>query len=101
MMHTHMEKTELNKEELFRDYVSRYEYKDINKALDDFDEIFEILDAISYAIQINRFNGHPRGNLEDEVVSMFSILCNKGVIKSYPFESGDRYSSFSPQKKGD
>lgn len=101
MMHTHMEKTELNKEELFRDYVSRYEYKDINKALDDFDEIFEILDAISYAIQINRFNGHPRGDLEAEVTEMFTILCNKGVIKSYPFEKGDRYVEFSPVNHGD
>lgn len=96
-----MEETELNKEQLFRDYVSRYEYKDVNKALDDFDEIFEILSAISYAIQINYFNGHPRGDLEGEVTMVFKVLCDRGVINSYPFKSGDRYSSFSPQKKGD
>ena len=96
-----MKETPLNKEDLFRDYISRYDYKDINKALDDFNEIFKILEAISYALQINRFNGHPHGDLEGEVTSIFSILCNKGVIDSYPFKSRDRYVSFTPQLKGD
>ena len=96
-----MKKTELNKQELFADYISRYEYNDINKAYEDFEEIFKILDAISYAIQINRFNGHPKGDLEGEVTAMFSILCGRGVIDSYPFEKGDRYTSFNPQLKGD
>jgi len=101
MMGESMKEKKLDKQGLFADYISRYEYKDISKAYDDFEEIFKILEAISYAIQINRFNGHPRGNLDDEVVSMFSILCDKGVIDSYPFEYYDRYSSFSPQRKGD
>jgi len=101
MMDETMNETKLNKEQLFRDYISRYEYKDINKALDDFNEIFKILSVISYAIQINRFNGHPRDDLEGEVTSMFSILCERGVIDSYPFESGDRYVSFAKQKRGD
>ena len=101
MMGETMNEVQLNKEQLFRDYISRYEYKSIEKALDDFDEIFNILSAISYAVQINRFNGHPRGDLEGEVTTIFNILCNKGVIDSYPFESGDRYCSFNSQKKGD
>lgn len=102
MMGESMKETKLDKQGLFADYISRYEYKDISKAYDDFEEIFKILEAISYAIQINRFNGHPRKEgLDSEVVSMFSILCEKGVINSYPFSYYDRYSSFSPQLKGD
>lgn len=103
MMGESMKEAELDKQGLFADYISRYEYKDMGRAYDDFEEIFKILEAISYAIQINRFNGHPRkmGGLDEEVVSMFRILCEKGVIDSYPFEYYDRYSSFSPQKKGD
>ena len=98
-----MDKTELNKLALFTDYISRYEYKDMNKAKEDFEEIFKIIDTISYALQINSFNGHPRNSrsLEDESVMIFRILCNKGIIDSYPFECGDRYCSFSPQLKGD
>ena len=96
-----MKQKKLNKEQLFRDYTSRYEYSDIHKALDDFDEIFRILETISYAVQINRFNGHPRGDLEGEVTKIFKILCEDGVIDSYPFDSGDRYVSFTPQLKGD
>lgn len=104
-----MKETPLNKDNLFRDYISRYEYKDINKALDDFDEIFEILTSISHALQINSFNGHPynmmctggKRDLEAEVTSIFSILCERGVIDSYPFKSRDRYVAFVPQLKGD
>ena len=101
MMHDSMNKKDLDKTSLFQDYISRYKYNDINKASEDFEEIYEILETINYAIQINRFNGHPRGDLEGEVTAMFSILCEKGVIDSYPFEDGDKYSSFSPQLRGD
>jgi len=101
MMGESMKEKKLNKEQLFRDYISRYEYSNTNKALDDFDEIFRILETISYAVQINRFNGHPRGDLEGEVTMIFRILCEDGVIDSYPFESGDRYVSFAQQKRGD
>ena len=55
MMGESMTKSELNKTELFADYISRYEYKDMNKAMEDFVEIFEIIDTISYALQINSF----------------------------------------------
>ena len=103
MMGESMNKRELDKFTLFADYISRYEYKDMNRAKEDFEEIFEIIDAISYALQINSFNGHPRRprSLEDEAIVIFRILCDKGIIKSYPFSSGDRYCSFSPQEKGD
>lgn len=102
MMGESMKEIKLDKQGLFADYISRYEYKDMKKALEDFEEIFKILEAISYAIRINRFNGHPRKDGHDsEVVAMFSILCERGVIDSYPFEYYDRYCSFSPQKKGD
>lgn len=105
-----MKKIPLNKELLFRDYVSRYKYTNIEKAIDDFNEIFEILDAINYALQINAFNGHPRNmfpggraerDLEEEVTMIFRILCERGVINSYPFEKGDRYVSFAKQMRGD
>lgn len=103
MMVESMTKTELNKTELFADYISRYQYKDMNKAMEDFEEIFKIIDTISYALQINSFNGHPRHprSVEDESVMIFQILCERGIIDSYPFETGDRYRSFSPQLKGD
>ena len=73
MMHDSMNKKNLDKTSLFQDYISRYKYDDINKASEDFEEIYEILEIINYAIQINRFNGHPRGDLEGEVTAMFSI----------------------------
>ena len=101
MMHDSMNKKDLDKTSLFQDYISRYKYNDINKASEDFEEIYKILEVINYAIQINRFNGHPRGDLEGEVTAMFTILCEKGVIDSYPFKDGDKYSSFSPQLRGD
>lgn len=101
VMEESMKLEKLDKQGLFVDYIKRYEYKNISRAYMDFEEIFRILEVISYAIQINRFNGHPRGDLNDEVVSMFTILCEEGVIDSYPFEYYDRYSSFSPQLKGD
>ena len=96
-----MEQKPLDKQKLFADYISRYKYDDMSKASNDFEEIFDILNIISYAIQINRFNGHPRGDLEGEVTMMFKILCEHGVIDSYPFESGDRYVSFTKQLKRD
>lgn len=98
-----MEETPLNKMQLFEDYVSRYKYNDIKKAFEDFDEIFKILKVISYALQINSFNGHPRHprDLEAEVTAVFSILCDNGVIDSYPFKKNDRYVCFADQKRGD
>ena len=101
MMGESMKQSELDKQGLFADYISRYKYNDISKAYEDFEEIFKILDTISYAIQINHFNGHPRGDLEGETMAIFNILCRKGVIKSYPFEKGDKYCGFSPQPRGD
>ena len=98
-----MNKYELDKFTLFADYISRYKYDDMNRAKEDFEEIFNIIDTISYALQINSFNGHPRipRNLEDESITIFCILCEKGIIESYPFRSGDRNCSFSPQERGD
>lgn len=103
MMWESMEETPLDKMQLFEDYISRYKYNDIKKAFNDFEEIFKILSNISYALQINSFNGHPRRprDLEAEVTAVFSILCNEGVIDSYPFKNGDRYVSFAEQARGD
>lgn len=97
-----MKEYKLDKEMLFRAYINKYEYKDINQALDDFNEIFQILEAISYGLQINRYNGHPRsssGAFEQEVTSLFSILCDKGVIKSYPFKAYD--GGYAQKYRGD
>lgn len=102
-MSEHMEQKKLDKTSLFQDYISRYKYKDISKASEDFEEIFKIIDTISYALQINEFNGHPHRDrdLESESVMIFRILCEEGIIDSYPFEVGDKYTSFVPQLKGD
>ena len=103
MMGEDMDKYELDKFTLFADYISRYKYDDMSRAKEDFEEIFNIIDAISFALQINSFNGHPRRqrSLEDESLAIFNILCSEGIIDSFPFESGDRYCSFSPQERGD
>lgn len=94
-----MNESKLDKTGLFSDYISRYEYKNIDKAYEDFEKIFKILEVISYAIQINKFNDYS--TLDEEVVAFFRILCEREVIDSFPFEYYDRYSSIHPRLKGE
>ena len=102
MMHDNWRPKDLNKEEMFRDYVGRYTYEDINKALDDFDEIYEIINEIGQALQWSDFNNVSDRTIEERAVYIYYMLSSKGLLPlNYPFESRDRYVEFSPVNHGD
>lgn len=65
MMYDDWQPKNLEKEELFRDYVSRYEYKNVVKALDDFNEIYNIINVIGEALQWYKFNNMKSKSIEE------------------------------------
>lgn len=102
MLHDNWSPKNLNKEEMFRDYVGRYTYKDINKALDDFNEIYEIINTIGKALQWSDFNLISNRSIEERAVYIYYMLSKKNLFHlNYPFEKGDRYIEFTPTKHGD
>ena len=102
MMYDDWSPRNLNKEEMFRDYVGRYTYKDINKALDDFDEIYNIINKIGKALQWSDFNNISKRSIEERAVYIYYMLSKQKLLPlNYPFEKGDRYVQFSPVKHGD
>ena len=102
MMHDNWSPKDLDKEEMFRDYVGRYTYKDINKALDDFNEIYKIINIIGKALQWSDFNNVSHRSIEERAVYIYHYLAKRDLLPlNYPFESGDRYVSFIPVKHGD
>lgn len=102
MMYDDWSPRNLNKEEMFRDYVGRYTYKDINKALDDFDEIYNIINKIGEALQWSDFNNISKRSIEQRAVYIYYMLSEQKLLPlNYPFKEGDRYASFSPVNHGD
>ena len=102
MMYDDWSPRNLNKEEMFRDYVGRYTYKDINKALDDFDEIYNIINKIGEALQWSDFNNISKRSIEERAVYIYYMLSKQKLLPlNYPFKEGDRYVQFSPVNHGD
>ena len=71
----------LNKEEMFRDYVGRYTYKDINKTLDDFDEIYNIINKIGEALQWSDFNCISHRSIEERAVYIYYMPSSNEYIR--------------------
>lgn len=102
MMYDDYSPKDLDKEELFRDYVGKYQYKDINKALDDFNEIYEIINIIGSALQWANFNNINNRDIEHKALYIYNYLARKEILPlNFPFQNGDRYVEFVPEHRGD
>lgn len=102
MMYDNWQPKNLEKEELFRDYVSRYEYKNVVKALGDFNDIYNILNVIGKVLQWHKFNNMGSKSIEEQAAYIYKFLAEANILTlNYPFKFGDRYYEFHPQQKGD